>query len=127
MTTLPPSPFNLSVETRPPDVVVRIAGDLDFETHGDLLDTVVSLLARRHAARHRIGELRLDFSGLQNIDSSGLSALLRIRRRTDEAGVGLRLEERPAALDRLLDMTGTLELLTAPCPDTGDEPRPGKD
>ncbi|MFB7112615.1 hypothetical protein [Streptomyces sp. NPDC056190] len=33
---------------------------------------------------------------------------------TSPAGVALHLDERPAVLERLLDMTGTLELLTCP-------------
>ncbi|MFB6961569.1 STAS domain-containing protein [Streptomyces sp. NPDC056309] len=59
-----------------------------------------------------VADVRLEFSRLESVDSSGLSALLQIRRLVDEAGVALHLDERPAVLERLLDMTGTLELLT---------------
>ncbi|MFG3442626.1 STAS domain-containing protein [Nonomuraea sp. NPDC047897] len=65
-------------------------------------------------------ELRLDCAGLGLCDSSGLAALLVIRRRASEAGVRLRLDHRGAALDRLLDLTGTLEHLTGePAPPSG--------
>ncbi|MFF4862620.1 STAS domain-containing protein [Streptomyces sp. NPDC002405] len=114
MTTMPPSPFSLSAETRGSVVVVRVGGDLDYLTHGQLLDAVTVVLTRRHAARHPVADIRLEFSRLGSVDSSGLSALLQIRRLVDEAGVALHLDERPAVLDRLLDMTGTLELLTCP-------------
>lgn len=114
MTTMPPSPFSLSVETRGSAAVVRVGGDLDYLTRGQLLDAVTVVLTRRHAARHPVTAVRLEFSRLESVDSSGLSALLRIRRLLDEAGVALRLDERPAVLERLLDMTGTLELLTCP-------------
>ncbi|GHD85827.1 STAS domain-containing protein [Streptomyces naganishii] len=114
MTTVQPSPLTLTLDSRDHAVVVRVGGDLDYAGHDEFLHAVTTLLARRHAARHPVRELRLDFSGLRGVDSSGLSALLRIRRRTDEAGIALHLDERPAALERLLEMTGTLELLTAP-------------
>lgn len=112
MTTMPPSPISLSVETRGSVAVVRVGGDLDYLTRGQLLDTVTVVLTRRHAARHPVAAVRLEFSRLESVDSSGLSALLQIRRLLDEAGVALHLDERPAVLERLLDMTGTLELLT---------------
>ncbi|MET8244505.1 STAS domain-containing protein [Streptomyces sp. NPDC005202] len=125
MTASQPSPFGLTAESGPSSVVVRIAGDLDYATHGELVETVTSLLARRHAARHPMAELHLDFSRLDSVDSSGLSALLLIRRRTDEAGVGLHRDARPAVLERLLDMTETLEWLTAPAHDAAEQRRPG--
>ncbi|MFI1167422.1 STAS domain-containing protein [Streptomyces sp. NPDC020801] len=112
------------METLTSAVVVRVAGDLDYATHDQLVGTVTALLARRHAARHPVGAVHLDFSALEGIDSSGLSALLQIRRRTDEAGIALHLDGRPAVLERLLDMTGTLELLTAPPRDTTGRHRP---
>ncbi|MFD1276689.1 hypothetical protein ACFQ51_47880 [Streptomyces kaempferi] len=56
----------------------------------------------------RSADLRVDFSGLGSIDSTGLSTLLMIRRLTDLVGVRLHLDERPLALDRLLGITGTL-------------------
>ncbi|MGW3511794.1 STAS domain-containing protein [Streptomyces sp. NPDC000994] len=109
---MPPSPFSLSVETRGSVVVVGVGGDLDYLTRGQLLDAVTAVLTRRHAARHPVADVRLEFSRLESVDSSGLSVLLQIRRLVVEAGVALHLDERPAVLERLLDMTGTLELLT---------------
>ncbi|MFJ1654870.1 STAS domain-containing protein [Streptomyces sp. NPDC088337] len=111
---MPPSPFSLFVETRGTAVAVHVEGDLDYLTSRELLDAVTVALTRRHAARHPVAGIRLDFSRLRSVDSSGLSALLRIRRLADEAGLALHLDERPAVLERLLDMTGTLELLTSP-------------
>ncbi|MFF9125342.1 STAS domain-containing protein [Streptomyces sp. NPDC014889] len=102
------------MKTRGTAVAVHVEGDLDYLTRRELLDAVTVVLTRRHAARHPVVDIRLDFSRLQSVDSSGLSALLQIRRLADEAGVALHLDERPAVLERLLDMTGTLELLTSP-------------
>ncbi|GGZ96938.1 STAS domain-containing protein [Streptomyces echinoruber] len=113
MTTLQPPPFRLTVDTGTASAVVRVTGALAYGTHDQLVRTVTALLLRGRAARHPVTELRLDFSGLRDIDSFGLSALLLVRRRADEAGVALRLDARPAVMDRLLEMTGTLEYLTA--------------
>ncbi|WP_372346504.1 STAS domain-containing protein [Streptomyces sp. KL116D] len=42
----------------------------------------------------------------------GLSVLLGLRRRTDEAGAALALSNRPPRLNRFLEITGTLDYLT---------------
>ncbi|GGM07126.1 sulfate transporter [Streptomyces fumigatiscleroticus] len=124
-TTSPPS-FGLTVDTAPGSAVVRITGDLDYETHGELVETVTSLLRPEGTAVRPVTGLRLDFAGLGTVDSSGLSALLLIRRRTGRAGVRLHLDERPAGLERLLEMTGTLEYLTVHGQDgAGGRERPG--
>ncbi|MFD7713405.1 STAS domain-containing protein [Streptomyces sp. NPDC059785] len=127
MTTLHPPPFTLSVEAEPARITVRIAGDLDYETCDELLDTVAPYLDERRDAAGSPDEssLHLDFGGLGSIDSMGLSALLMIRRRSDASGVRLRLEQRPTALERLLDMTGTLHYLTAPREESDGRQAPG--
>ncbi|MEU0039362.1 MULTISPECIES: hypothetical protein [unclassified Streptomyces] len=57
----------------------------------------------------------------------GRSTLLMIRRLADLAGVRLHRDERPLALERLLDSTGTLHHLTAPRAEGsgGQRPRAG--
>src|SRR5690606_27968641 len=49
--------------------------------------------------------LALDLGGVTFCDSSGLGALLDIRRLADEAGVPMVLREVPAQVARLLDLT----------------------
>ncbi|MFH9500530.1 hypothetical protein [Streptomyces globisporus] len=51
-----------------------------------------------------------------------LSALLMIGRRTTVAGVRLHLDDRPAYLDRILELTGTLDYLTTPVPSGAAKP-----
>ncbi|MER6631202.1 STAS domain-containing protein [Streptomyces sp. NPDC000987] len=117
--------FELTVEHGPDAAVVRVDGELDYDTHAELVDAVTSLLTPPEAAP---ALLRLDFTGLRHIDSSGLAALLLIRRRTDRKGVRLLLEKRPALLDRVLEMTGTFDHLVAPAQDAqdiGGQGRPG--
>lgn len=47
------------------------------------------------------------------VDSMGLAALLMVRRVADAHRVALRLDNRPLCVDRLLQLTGTLDHLTA--------------
>ncbi|MEU1087978.1 STAS domain-containing protein [Streptomyces sp. NPDC005892] len=118
MTTSPSDEFRFSTRYDAPGVVrVEMRGDLDHTNADALLGTVAEQLAGHPGARGTPGhpgvsELRLDCAPLGTVDSSGLAALIMIRRRTDAAGVGLRLEGRGAALQRMLEVTGTLDYLT---------------
>ncbi|NUT43052.1 MAG: STAS domain-containing protein [Thermoactinospora sp.] len=87
----------------------RLRGDLDYVSAEDLLAVVTARLDRAPAPL----EIHLDCAGLGICDSTGLSALIVIRRRTGAMGVRLHLDNRGAALDRLLDITGTREHLVA--------------
>ncbi|MFE9808928.1 hypothetical protein [Streptomyces sp. NPDC005548] len=89
------------------------------------MSTVEQNLAVRHTAERRLLDPRLVFAGLSGIDSMGLSVPLMIRRRTDAARVRLHLDERPPQLERLLEITGTLDHLTAPCDVRDGEQHPG--
>ncbi|WP_328557459.1 MULTISPECIES: STAS domain-containing protein [unclassified Streptomyces] len=125
MTTSHPPTFTLTVEVEPTALVIHVHGDLDHETCDELMRAVDQNFADGRTPEGRVLELRVDFAGLGSIDSMGLSVLLMIRRRTDAAGVDLRLDERPPGLDRLLEITGTLDHLTAPCDANSRERRPG--
>ncbi|MFJ5531901.1 STAS domain-containing protein [Streptomyces sp. NPDC093261] len=125
MTTSHTPSLTLTVETERTAIVVRIAGDLDYETCDDLVSTVDGQLARWPLAGPPLTALHLDFAGLGDVDSMGLSALLMIRRRTDAAAIDLRLDHRPPALQRLLEITGSLEHLTAPFEDSRAREQPG--
>ncbi|MFR0357524.1 STAS domain-containing protein [Streptomyces sediminimaris] len=120
MTTLPPAHLRLTTVGLENGLRVEIDGDLDHETADRLLETVTEQLA----GRPDLGHLRLNCARLGVTDSMGLSVLLMIRRRTAAAAVQLHLDDRPANLDRLLEVTGTLEYLTgAP---TGTAPEPAR-
>lgn len=113
MTTSYPPSLSLTVEAEATDLVVRVVGDLDYETCDELMRTVDQNLTVRRTDG-RLLALHIDCAGLHVIDSMGLSVLLMIRRHTDAAGVRLHLDERPPHLARLLEITGTLDHLTAP-------------
>ncbi|MFJ8160042.1 STAS domain-containing protein [Streptomyces sp. NPDC096136] len=110
MTSLPSAPLGLTYSASHDTVRVELSGDLDH-LHADLLVEAVDRLLTEHPG---LRDLRLDCAGLSAVDSSGLAALLMVRRRTGAAGAGLHLDARTVQLDRLLELTGTLEYLTAP-------------
>ncbi|MEV5427969.1 STAS domain-containing protein [Streptomyces sp. NPDC052701] len=109
MTEHPSTEFRLTVALEPPVLTVRVAGDLDYDTSGDLVDTVTGHLACEPRPRH----VRLDFRELVRIDSMGLSALLMVHRRTSAARAVLHLDNRPEVLERVLRLTDVLDHLTA--------------
>ncbi|MDX2593811.1 MULTISPECIES: STAS domain-containing protein [Streptomyces] len=113
MTTLPPSEFTLSFDHDPATLTVRVAGELDYDTSDDLLEAVIEHLTGDQAS---LRDVRLDFSELTWIDSSGLSALLMIHRRASAMGAVLHLDNRPDVLERMLRITNVLDHLTAPPP-----------
>lgn len=111
MTTIPPAGLLLSVSLSDEHTVcVGIEGDLDYDSSQQLLDETLGQLSRHTGTRH----LRLDCSRLVTCDSMGLATLLAVRRATSTAGVRLHLDGRPASLDRVLRLTGTLGHLTDP-------------
>ncbi|THA80136.1 anti-sigma factor antagonist [Streptomyces sp. A0592] len=90
-------------------VRVELSGDLDH-LHADRLIGAVDRLLAAHPG---LRDLRLDCAGLSAVDSSGLAALLMVRRLTDKAGAGLHIDGRTVQLNRILEITGTLDHLTA--------------
>ncbi|MER5966407.1 STAS domain-containing protein [Streptomyces sp. NPDC002057] len=116
MTTPHPDHLRLITVATENDVRIELVGDLDFDNADLLLSEVTDLLD----SRPRLRELHLGFGGVGLVDSMGLSILLMIGRRTAEAQVRLHLDDRPAALDRLLVRTGTSVYFgTSPAADTG--------
>ncbi|MEU6852366.1 STAS domain-containing protein [Actinacidiphila alni] len=79
--------------------VITVAGDLDLGTAPDFYQ-------RTTAALERHPVLVLDLARLTFCDSSGFNALLRLRRRTQEAGGEVVLAAPPDHLLRLLTLTG---------------------
>ncbi len=108
MTTHPQHLRLTTVDTED-SVRIEAHGDLDYDSADLLLNEVTAQLAARPA----LTDLHLHCAELGTVDSTGLSALLMICRRTMAAGVRLHMDARPAKLDRLLRLTGTLDHLTA--------------
>ncbi|MET8770481.1 STAS domain-containing protein [Streptomyces sp. NPDC004658] len=111
MTHLPPSGLTVTVRRESTTLTVMVGGELDYDTSDDLLSEVSRQLT---GGQPPPADVRLDFRELAYIDSSGLTALLMIHRRTSALGATLHLDNRPAHLDRVLHFTDVLDHLTAP-------------
>ncbi|WP_097977047.1 STAS domain-containing protein [Streptomyces sp. gb14] len=109
MTTHPEQHLQLTTVDTRHTIRIEIRGDLDYLSTDALVEEATTQLANRPD----LTDLHLGCAGLEAIDSMGLSTLLMIHRRTSVAGVRLHLDDRPATLDRLLHLTGTLEYLTS--------------
>ena len=79
--------------------VVRTAGDLDLAAVEEFTKVVRASLDRCTAVELDLGEVTF-------IDSSGLGALVRLRKEADRKDSSLHLIEVSAATNRLLQLTG---------------------
>ncbi|MGY5047089.1 STAS domain-containing protein [Streptomyces sp. 900105755] len=111
MTDMSSPEFSVTVFRESTTLTVWVGGELDYDTSDGLVDMVVRHLT---AESVRLSDVRLDFRDLTWIDSTGLSALLMIHRRTAALGATLHLDRRPDFLDRMLHLTNVLNHLTAP-------------
>ncbi|MCX5205177.1 STAS domain-containing protein [Streptomyces sp. NBC_00237] len=120
MTTMPPRPIPPTRRIRPHPLhvqaVPRDDGTVRLELHGDLdydhADRLLTAVREQLADRPGLRELRLDCADVAAVDSMGLSVLLMVHRATAAAGARLHLDARTPALERLLQITGTLEHFT---------------
>jgi anti-anti-sigma factor len=85
-------------------VVVKVSGELDLDT-GEQLEG-----ALREAVNHSVRGVELDLRDVEFCDCSALNALLSTRRRALAQAKTLAIHSASPAVERLLDMTGTLEL-----------------
>ncbi|ONI83141.1 hypothetical protein ALI144C_16685 [Actinosynnema sp. ALI-1.44] len=102
MTTTPSFTATASV----PDsytLEVRLGGELTFENAEDLDALIAEQLPRVPEVR----DLFLDCADVVAVDSMGLSVLLMVKRRAQEANARLHLDNRPPRLERMLTLTGT--------------------
>ncbi|MFF3775806.1 STAS domain-containing protein [Streptomyces sp. NPDC002232] len=118
MTTLP-STLHLSTVDTADTVRIEITGDLDYDTADLLLEEATAQLS----ARPGLKDLHLHCAQIGTVDSMGLSILLMIGRRAAAAGTRLHLDDRPARLTRILDITGTLDYFAAAPPTSAANPQ----
>ncbi|WP_369218410.1 STAS domain-containing protein, partial [Streptomyces flavofungini] len=79
--------------------VATVAGELDVESAPAVYQQAMGPVTDHPA-------VILDLSQVTFCDSSGFNALLRLRRRAEEAGTWLALAAPPPAVERLLALTG---------------------
>jgi len=112
MSSYPRPEFTITVHTHRDATHLRLIGELEYDTSAELLNTVKRPLAEHDRLRH----LHLDCAQLTFCDTIGLAALLGVRQNTETAGVNLHLDRASDTLRHLLELTGTLEYLTASQP-----------
>jgi anti-sigma B factor antagonist len=83
-----------------PAAVLALAGELDLLSAPELYQRGARALENRSS-------LILDMSGVGFCDSSGFNALVRLRRRAEEAGGQLILAAPPHQVESLLALSGT--------------------
>jgi stage II sporulation protein AA (anti-sigma F factor antagonist) len=108
----PYAPLSVEIVSGLDRVLVQVRGELDCDTAPDLFAALASLA-------HEYVEL--DLSQVPFMDSTGLNLLLSQRRASRRAGGDASLLSCSASVRRVLEVTGTLDHLTAPC-DTGPGP-----
>ena len=82
------------------DVVLRLAGEIDMATAGELRAATTNSMSTRPA------RVVLDFAGVTFCDSQGLSTLISLNRDITAAGCTLVLSNVGDFMGRLLEITG---------------------
>ncbi|GAA0905873.1 STAS domain-containing protein [Virgisporangium aurantiacum] len=97
--------WGLAVEHQPGHTVLRVSGDLDLETAPRLLAVAEPHLAAAGA------NLIIDLSALNFIDSSGLSALIRINKRAAATDRTLAIIAPAPQVAKAFEITGLDQIL----------------
>ncbi|MDF9817062.1 STAS domain-containing protein [Streptomyces sp. SPB162] len=116
-------PLTITVQQSTPGrVVLALSGPCDFETVEDLREAADEALAASPPQC-----LTLDFTDVDAWDSSGLSALIYVKRFTDTDGVRLHVVGLDAHQQQILHITGLdvylADALTVLCQDHPGDPR----
>ncbi|MDX2592974.1 MULTISPECIES: STAS domain-containing protein [Streptomyces] len=98
--------LDLTVHHPGPDTaVLTVAGDLDLHTAPTLRARALTVVTRD------VPHLVMDLTGVDHVDSTGLSTLITLLHATREAGGSLRLAQIPGRLMRMVTLTGISHLL----------------
>jgi anti-sigma B factor antagonist len=100
-----PKSFDIEVATEGGDVVAHLAGELDLSVRADVVARVTGVLAGDPPPAEPVDRLVIDLGEVTFCDSSGLGALLDIRRAAASAAVPMVLRAVPPPVDRLLELT----------------------
>jgi anti-anti-sigma factor len=114
-------PFSIEVQPGGDAVRVVLSGELDIATYGDAEEKL------REVQEGGASVVVLDLRGLSFMDSTGLRLLVQADARAREAGHRLAIVRGPAAVHRVLEITGLdgkLDLIEDPA-EVGVEPAAG--
>jgi anti-sigma B factor antagonist len=100
--------FGIEISADPPTTLtVRVSGELDLAARPVVTEQVTAALVDDA----NIERVVVDLGGVKFCDSSGLGALLDIRRVADKVGATIVLRSPSAGVARVLDVAGIDELL----------------
>jgi anti-anti-sigma factor len=99
--TAMPDDFALRAQLRDTALEVALAGELDMSAAFKLEPELDRLLAEPD-----VSALVLDLGEVGFVDSAGLGALLSIRQRADDLGIGVAISSASDPVRRLLEITG---------------------
>jgi anti-sigma B factor antagonist len=100
-----PKSFDIEVATDGRDVVAHLAGELDLSVRADVVAQVTGVLSADPPPTEPVNRLVIDLGEVTFCDSSGLGALLDIRRAAGDAEVPMVLRAVPPPVARLLELT----------------------
>lgn len=81
------------------EVLIKVSGEVDFTGTPDLRNEMHAFV------KQTSGEVRVDLSELEYIDSSGLASLIELRRVLDKQGRSVKIIAVTDQVDRLLNLT----------------------
>ena len=100
------SHFWVEVETNGRAAVITVSGELDLASSAGLDEELQRLIASD------LGQVIVDLRGLEFMDSTGLSTIVKAHQRAEETGRRFGLVRGPQQVQRLLSLTGVEERLT---------------
>jgi anti-sigma B factor antagonist len=106
--------FTQRVRADASGLVVNLSGEMDLSVAGTFEASVQRLIATRHPRM-----IQLDLSGLEFIDSTAVSVIVRLWRLARREHCSLRVVNSTGGVRHVLDVTGALALVGAdPAPET---------
>jgi anti-sigma B factor antagonist len=97
--------LHLAVEDHDDHVLVRAQGELDLSSAGRVTAAV------KEAFAHGRGSVLVDLSGVTFVDSTGLTALVRIHREAEARGTYVAVVAPSRSVRRVLDLLGLGDVL----------------
>lgn len=86
---------------------ITVSGEIDIATVSEFVAAAEACLESGSKS------IEIDLAAVDFIDSSGLGALVRIRNQANERGAEVTLANVPAAVNRVLEVTGLVDAFAA--------------
>jgi anti-sigma B factor antagonist len=102
--------YSWSVAARPDGIRVYLTGEIDLSVSDHLYEVL------HDALEQTLGTVEVNLRGLQLLDCTGISALLRARLDAVRCGRVLFVSQPRGIVRRVLDLTDTLTVLTGDSP-----------